>query len=195
MTAWRNDDENTALKIILEGTAQTIGEDFFHSLVWHLAAAIQVPYAFVAEFTETKLRVRTLAYWAKDRLQPNVEFNLAGTPCEDVVRSVLCHHPNSVRQKFPEDRPLVAMEIEGYLGVPLLDRDQNVLGHLAVFDTKPMPPEPRRLFVFRIFAARAAAESQRLRIERMLHDSEKRFRRHSKRGRAELAGVGASPQG
>lgn len=51
------------------------------------------------------------------------------------------------------------------MGVPLLDIDGQVLGHLAVFDTRPMPEEPRAQTLFRIFAARAAAELQRLRAE------------------------------
>ena len=60
------------------------------------------------------------------------------------------------------------MGIESYLGVPLLDGDDRVLGHLAVFDDKPMPAEPRRLFIFRIFATRAAVEFERLRVEQQL---------------------------
>ncbi len=39
-----------------------------------------------------------------------------------------------------------------------------------------MPPEPRRLFIFRIFAARAAAELERLRVESRLVESERRYR-------------------
>ena len=30
-------------------------------------------------------RVRTLAYWTKDHIAGNIEFNLAGTPCEEVI--------------------------------------------------------------------------------------------------------------
>jgi PAS domain S-box-containing protein len=169
-------DEIAALKAILEGTAPTTGQDFFQALVRHLAAAIDASYAFVAEFTQDKTRVRTLAFWANNHLQDNLEYDLAGTPCEDVVRSGLCHYPAGVVQKFPADEALAEMGVESYLGVPLLDRQQNVLGHLAVLDRRPMPAEPRRLYTFRIFAARAAAELQRLRMERMLHDSEQRFR-------------------
>ena len=39
-----------------------------------------------------------------------------------------------------------------------------------------MPPEPRRLFIFRIFATRAAAELERLRVEQQLLESERRYR-------------------
>jgi PAS domain S-box-containing protein len=171
-----NSDEMAALRAIVEGTARGTGEVFFQSLVRHLASAIGVEYAFVAEFAAQRTRVRTLAYWGKGQIRPNVEFDLAGTPCEDVVRGGLCHHPSGVKERFPRDEPVVTMGVESYLGVPLLDEVGTVLGHLAVFDQRPMPAEPRRLFIFRIFAARAAVELERLRAERRLAESERRYR-------------------
>ncbi|MBV8264733.1 MAG: sigma 54-interacting transcriptional regulator [Planctomycetaceae bacterium] len=169
-------NEIAALRAIVEGTARGTGEVFFQSLVRHLASAIGVGYAFVAEFAGKKTRVRTLAYWGKGQIRENVEFDLAGTPCEDVVRGGLCHHPSGVKEKFPRDKPLAEMKIESYLGVPLLDDAGTVLGHLAVFDERSMPAEPRLLFIFRIFAARAAVELERLRTERRLAESERRYR-------------------
>jgi PAS domain S-box-containing protein len=167
-----------ALRDIVEGTAHSIGEEFFLTLVRHLSRAVGAQYAFVAEFasSETKTRARTIAFWTKDRIADNLEWTLAGTPCEDVVRGALCHHPSQVRQTFPDDRLLVDLGVESYLGVPLLDPQGNVLGHLAVFDERAMPEEPRKLLIFRIFAARAAAELARLRLERELRESEQRFR-------------------
>jgi GAF domain-containing protein len=172
----REHDELAALRAIVEGTVRTTGEEFFQSLVRNLSRAIDVRYAFVAEFADVNTRVRTLAYWFRDRFHPNIEFDLAGTPCEDVVNGSLCHHPSGVQEQFAGDRALAEMGIESYLGVPLLDAAGNHLGHLAVFDERPMPPEPRRLYTFRIFAARAAAELERLRYEQRLIEGERRYR-------------------
>jgi formate hydrogenlyase transcriptional activator len=169
-------EEIQALRAIVEGTASATGEEFFQSLVRHLASAINVHYAFVAEFAQVNTRVRTLAYWSRDHIHENIEFDLAGTPCEDVVRGSLCHHPVGVKDKFPQDAALAEMGIESYLGVPLCDSDGQVLGHLAVFDERPLSQEPRRLFIFRIFAARAAAELSRLRLLRTVAESEQRYR-------------------
>jgi PAS domain S-box-containing protein len=169
-------DELETLRALVEGAAAGTGEEFFRSLVRHLAGATGTRHAFVAEFADVNTRVRTLAYWSGDRLAANVEFDLAGTPCEEVVRGHLCHHPAGVKGLFPRDRPLVEMGIESYLGVPLRDAAGHHLGHLAVFDERPMPPEPRKLLTFRIFAARAAAELARLRAERRLLESEQRYR-------------------
>jgi PAS domain S-box-containing protein len=93
-----------------------------------------------------------------------------------VVRGTLCHYPTGVSQKFPRDEPLVALGIDSYLGVPLTAVDGQVLGHLAVFDDRPMPADPRRLYTFRLFALRAAAELERLRYEARLAESEQRYR-------------------
>jgi PAS domain S-box-containing protein len=169
-------DDVAALRALVEGTAGGTGEQFFQALVRHLAAATDTRYAFVAEFAGVPTRARTLAYWFKDHLADNVEWELAGTPCEDVVRGTLCHYPTGVSQKFPRDEPLVALGIDSYLGVPLTAVDGQVLGHLAVFDDRPMPADPRRLYTFRLFALRAAAELERLRYEARLAESEQRYR-------------------
>jgi hypothetical protein len=55
-------DEIAALRAIVEGTAQSVGSSFLQSLVRHLASALGVGYAFVAEFAGSPTRVRTLAY-------------------------------------------------------------------------------------------------------------------------------------
>ncbi len=176
VSATANDDEIEALRAIVEGTARNTGEVFFQSLVRHLATTVGVSYAFVAEFADVPTRVRTLAHWGRGQIIDNVEYELAGTPCEDVVKGGLCHHPRGVRERFPDDQYLVDFGIESYLGVPLPDGDGRALGHLAIYDERPMPSEPRRLFIFRIFAARAAAELERLRVEKQLVESERRYR-------------------
>src|SRR5215468_7939428 len=171
-------EELAALRVIVEGTAHSTGEAFFQTLVRHLAHAVGAHYAFVAEFASpgTCTRARTIAFWSRDGIAENFEWTLAGTPCEDVVHGNLCHHPSGVRQDFPEDRLLVDLGIESYLGVPLCDPEGKVLGHLAVFDDRSMPEEPRKLLIFRIFAARAAAELARLHLEWELRASEERLR-------------------
>jgi PAS domain S-box-containing protein len=163
--------ELAALRAIVEGTAQATGEEFFRALVQTLCLATGVTNAFVAEFADSETRVRSLAFWRDGRWIDNQEWELAGTPCEDVLRGGLCHYPAGVSQRFPTEEG-----VESYLGVPLRDADGRILGHLAIFDHREMPPQPRLLFIFQIFAARAAAELARIRVVQQLRESEERFR-------------------
>jgi formate hydrogenlyase transcriptional activator len=168
-------DDLTALRAIVEGTVHSTGGEFFNTLVRHLVQAMSVDFGLIAEFAGPN-RVRTLAYWQKDRLVSNIEYDLAGTPCEDVVNGNLCHYPANVADRFPADLFLRESRVESYLGVPLVGPNGVHLGHLCVFDTRPMGQEPRNQLLFNIFAARAAAELARLRMEKELADSEQRFR-------------------
>jgi PAS domain S-box-containing protein len=171
-------EELTALRAIVEAASHSSGEEYFQAFVRNLARVVDADYAFIAEFAspETHTKARTIAFWARDRIAENYEWTLAGTPCEEVVHGDLCHHPAGIRQRYPQDRTLAERGIESYLGVPLRDYEGTILGHLAVFDDRPMPEEPRKFLTFRIFAARAAAELARLRLERQLRESEERLR-------------------
>ncbi|HEV2949427.1 MAG TPA: sigma 54-interacting transcriptional regulator [Gemmataceae bacterium] len=169
-------DDLRALRAVVEGTARGTGQEFFQSLVRHLAEAIDVHYAVVAEFPKAPPHVRTLAFWERDRIVDNFEYDFTGTPCAEIVRGGLVHYPSGVSKLFPQAAPLVSRGIDSYMAVPFVDGEGNILGHLAVFDERPMPAEPRRAFIFRIFAARASAELERLRAEQRLQQSEARYR-------------------
>lgn len=126
------------LRHITEGTAGSTGDEFFRSLVKHLARALQVRYSFVAECTdETKENVHMLAFWQGEDFGNNIEFPLAGTPCESVIQGNVCSYPERLQVLFPEDEGLVALGAQSYAGVPLVNRVGNILGHLVVIDDKP----------------------------------------------------------
>ena len=141
-----------------DDAAPSVGEFFFRALVRHLAAATGAHHALLSRLLPDG-RVRTFAYASHDQLIENVEYALAGTPCAEVIGGAFSHHLSGVQHKFPT----TASGIEAYLGTPLKARDGTVLGHLCVFDEAALPAEPRRLFNFQIYAARAATELERLR--------------------------------
>ncbi|MFO1077163.1 MAG: sigma 54-interacting transcriptional regulator [Planctomycetota bacterium] len=172
----QQDSDETLLRRILEGTARATGDDFFRALVRNLSLALRASHVFVSELLAQRTRVRTLALWGLGAFHENFDYDLDGTPCEDVIRGSLCHHPRGVADRFPRDEPLRQLGIQSYLGVPLLDQRGQVLGHLAVLDTSPMPDEPQRLSILDIFAARASAELERLHAVQALAYSERQFR-------------------
>jgi PAS domain S-box-containing protein len=171
-------DENAALRSILEGTASETGEQFFTALVKHLAAALSTQGAWVTEYLEESHRLRSLGFWLGGQFRPNAEYDIVGTPCGKVIEDrALVLFENNLADLFPNESDLQEMGAVSYLGVPLKDLRGRILGHLAVVDSRPMPSDSRILAVFQIFAARAAAELQRLRAESEVRKSEEKYRR------------------
>jgi formate hydrogenlyase transcriptional activator len=167
------------LRALLEGTATTTGRDFFESLVKHLAMGLGVRYAFIAECLP-KERARSLAFWAGTNAGSDFEYDLHGTPCLKVAEGRICHYGCNLQRLFPKDKPLVDLRAESYLGVPVRDSTQRVIGHLVIIDDKPMPQDPLVVPVMEIFAARAGVELERARafenLGRLHQESEERFR-------------------
>src|SRR5271167_2526691 len=162
----RHSAEETFRSIVV-GTASVTGDDFFASLVRHMAAAFRFRYAFIASCDDQK-RAKTLAFWDADQLGKNFEFDIADTPCMKVLQGEVCHYEKRIQVLFPLNKGLEDWHVESYLGVPMLDGMGCVIGHIAALDDKPMKRDPHAIDVLKIFAARAAAELKRQRAEEQL---------------------------
>jgi formate hydrogenlyase transcriptional activator len=173
---------------VLDGTALAPGAAFFPALVNCLAAALAVQYVFVAECTDdTRTRVRTLAFWTRDTLAGNIEFDLAGTPCEAVIDGQVCWHTRDLQTRFPRDVGLVDLDAHSYLGVPMIGTSGDILGHLAVLDIKPMAHDEARELLLRTFASRAAIELERLRTTNQIAALNQQLMHAAERARTLLA--------
>jgi signal transduction histidine kinase/DNA-binding NarL/FixJ family response regulator len=172
--AERQRSEQT-LRLIVEGTASVTGEEFFRSLVRSLSTALNVRYALVSGCIDTPpTRVCTYAFWQGNEFGENGEYDLYGTPCEQVFSGQGCQYfPEGVQALFPLEKELVEMEAESYAGIPLLSSGGNLLGHLAVLDDKVFGNEPRHTAILEIFAARAAAEIERQQAAEALLEASK----------------------
>lgn len=171
-------DESVALRAILEGTARTTGEHFFDALVENLAKVFHTHGAWVTEYLPETKRYKARALYLDQQIHRNYEMTIEGAPCEVVVRDLrLIHYEDKVQELFPNNPMARQVGICSYMGVPLLDVDGKLLGHMAVVDRVPMPVEPRFKDLFEIFAGRAAAELQRLRAEAEVQQGEQKLRR------------------
>ena len=170
-----------ALQDLVAGTA-VIGEEFFAAYVRHVAAALDVYCATVAEVTdEHNSRLRTLAVWVGQRCEKNYEYDVADAPCGQVLREgkLFCCRER-VQERFPECRSLGDLNAVSYMGAPLFNSAGQLIGNLCIIDNKPLKDEWRAKSILEIFAARAAAEIERKRAEDALRESEERLARAEK---------------
>ncbi|MEL7356132.1 MAG: GAF domain-containing sensor histidine kinase [Cyanobacteria bacterium J06560_6] len=145
------------------GVANQVGETFFPTLVQRFTEILNVEYAYIALLSEDASDcLETIAASHQGRLADNFGYSLSQAPCENVVaKATFCHHPQNLQQEYP-DFPLIrSAEIESYAAMPILDQHCQVLGVLAVLDTKPMLNEQPAGSLLTIFSSRIAAELER----------------------------------
>ena len=175
------------LRSLVEGTVASTGGDFLRELVRHVAAALDIRYAFVG-YLLPESRIRTLAFWKGDGYLDQVEYNLDGTPCMKVIEGETCHYAQDVQKLFPRDRDLVTLGVTSYLAVPLKDPKGTVLGHLAAMDVKPMLLSSEEITVFKLFGERAGVEIYRQVIEVSLKEREATLRAIAEGTAADVGG-------
>jgi signal transduction histidine kinase len=175
-------DERAAgmIEMINEATAPFTGGDYFRLLVARLAEQLNVDATLVTECLDyPENHVRTLAYWHGGGFSENIEFDLAGTPCQHVIDDEqFSFYPDRLGNHFPEWSSEEGGAVS-FIGIPVFaPSDGRLVGHIAVYDTQPMRPDAVVESMFRIIAARAGAEIERIQAEKALRDSEARARQH-----------------
>lgn len=157
------------LQTIAEGTAATVGEAFFASLIQHLASALGVRYAYLAECLEGTM-ARSRAFCRAGEMAENFRYDLTGTPCLNVIEGRTCCYPEKLQQLFPRNEAIKRMRAEAYVGVPLRNSAGGIIGHLVVIDDKPARRDALWLAVLETFAGRAGAELERQQSDEKLRD-------------------------
>ncbi len=165
------------MRLIVEGTSSQSGEEFLKSLVSQLGQVLGVRHAMVGEITgKRKDKIRSLANWGDGKLVENIEYDLAGTPCQEVVGHNLCYFSDHVQEEFPQDELLFEMGIKSYMGLPLFDKSGNPFGILNVCHDQPIANPSSARMILSICVARAEMEIQRQYAEDALKESEQRFK-------------------
>jgi two-component system, cell cycle sensor histidine kinase and response regulator CckA len=159
------------------GLSGLSGEAFFRALVRYIADALGAAHVFVGELVEiSRERVRTVAVWNDGAPGENYEYDLEGTPCEQVVARDVCSFATNVASLFPSDTLLREMQAESYVGTPLRDTNGRPTGVLVALDRRPQSDPSLARALLSMFAARAGAELERLQAEERLRRSEGQFR-------------------
>lgn len=165
------------LRQLASGVSSATGSEFFRALVAYLVETLEADYAFVGQLKEGDPKtVQTVAFCAQGELASNIEYSLAGSPCETVVGRSVCVYTSGVCRDFPEDRSLVEKGIECYIGTPLFDSQGRPLGLISIMYIEPQIDTELRANLIQIFADRAAAELERLRVEDARREAEAKLR-------------------
>ncbi len=153
---------------IMGDTSCFTGSKYIHELVRSLATTLNVEIAIVGELIDGEQpSIKTSVFWQKDHFEKNMEYKVAGTPCEKVMRgqnAIL--YKNKVQRLFPKDKDLEAHNIESYGAVCLNDENKESFGILAVMDTKPMDNPEYIHIILSVFASKVKAELCRIQIEK-----------------------------
>jgi PAS domain S-box-containing protein len=173
---------------IARGVSAEVGDAFFQSLVGHLARDLGADLAYIAKLAYPgRDRFRTLAFVADGAIAPNFDYAVEGSPCATALaKRGTVIYAAGVTELFPLDAGLKKHGVQGYVGTSLHAADGSAIGILVVMHR--MPIERGQLWgsMIEIFGARAAAEIERARAERLVRRTNESLEQTVRERTAEL---------
>ena len=160
------------LNLILDIEQRVSGVFYLRELVRNIAHTLDVKYVLVGHAVAPEnVSVQTDVVWAENGYSDNFIYRLTGTPCENVLSgNRVCVYPKGVAGKYPEDKLLVEMGVESYIGAPMLKRDGELSGIIALLDDRPIEDVDFFTAIIEFLAVRIGLELER-------HYNEKELKR------------------
>lgn len=161
--ARRSDLENT-LRAVVRGTASVVGEVFFNALVFELGRALGARAVYLSRVDSTdRNRVVRMAAVEDGKPLPleTVELPVM-SPTRETMATGFLHVTDSVRQRYPGNPVLTRLQVDSFIGVALHSAKGETIGALTLLGMDPVHDAELARSMLLIFAARAAAEIQRI---------------------------------
>lgn len=105
------------------------GNQLFDKITSLLFERLAPRHCFIGYFDESRKYANTLSYRDAGKLKDNFSYPLLGTPCQLVQNnSQSCCYSSDIKDLFPHDLALQALDVEGYLGIPVFAQGHEPVG-------------------------------------------------------------------
>jgi len=160
------------LSRIAESVSTPSSGNIYSVMVKDLSEILSADFTFFGELSSgSNTHIRTISFYKNGLEQENFEYDLADTPCENIVGQRACVFNGDVQQKFPNDTGLRVMGIKSYIGVPVFTSQQVPIGLLVVMNKVPISNVSAILDSLHIYANRLSSEWQHAQNENRLQNA------------------------
>lgn len=166
-----------AMSAINREMALSADESFLDKLVRGISETLDIPYVLVGKYYENENSIITESFWMKDKFVKDFKYNLDFTPCELVIKEGTKKiFQKDVQKAFPKDQDLVDINVQGYIGLPLINANHEVIGHIVGMDTSPLEYTDLMTSLLQLYSTRVIGELERIATQNALKEKESHYR-------------------
>ena len=165
-----------ALNLISTAVISTNIDNFLQTIVIQLSGSLQADHAFIGLHTNNdEGTIETIAHAIKGCIADNFVYTLKGTPCQYAFEKNGCAYIENIAALFPMAAYLEQMQIEGYIGIPLINTQGISIGILVLLYKVPVKYQEVKQTILRFYSERIATEIERSNNQQALKESEELF--------------------
>ena len=158
----RQNEKDT--QTLVETTIGKTGQELFDVAVAKLCEWLNCDCAIIGKITQTDM-VTALSMKMDGTYVSDYSYPLKGSPCDESVRKCFCAYPENVSAFFPDDPDLIQMGAQGYVGISLKGKDNEIIGVFCGISRQKLKIKKNTVSIMNIIGARVSAEIIRLETE------------------------------
>ncbi|MEM7102451.1 MAG: PAS domain S-box protein [Bacteroidota bacterium] len=166
-----------AVAKIYQSVPEASYQEFYNHLVKGIANILDVPYVYFGVPDFEKDVVRCKSVYQNGKILDRFEYPLCGSRCEKVLKEkkMLLFQKN-LDKLFPDDEDIKKLKSVAYLGIPIFDAENEVIGIISILDNKAFADNSFAENILQIFASRLSGELQRHEALSLIEERESKFR-------------------
>jgi len=149
------------VKSIIDSLSQSTSDDFTETICLSLATAINADFVFVAKLNDAQSIATTISVASQDEIINNFSYSLKSTPCKNVSEGDICTHVANCKLDYPDDQLLVDMDINGYVGIPLKNTNNEIDSILVALYHQPIENVSQVTSLFLLFGGMIKKEMEK----------------------------------
>lgn len=156
---------------VFENFSQFSEKEYFNAIAKYISMSMDLDSVFVGEHLFDSNSINVIGGYHLGKPVDDMSYGLEGTPCAQVLNKNMCVFGEGVQELFPEDILLKELDIEGYIGYPLFDKNRRPIGVLVGTKSRPIRNSNYILSNLRFFSDMISVEILRNRAEKELNKS------------------------
>ncbi|HEY3327710.1 MAG TPA: diguanylate cyclase, partial [Novimethylophilus sp.] len=153
-------------------TSDSTGQALYDNALHWLSKWFKADICFIGQLEKDRSVIRAIQGDSRRQLQVGTHYEMAGSPCERAVRTGFYHKARQVAESHPGDAALRALNVEGYAGTPLRDKNGQLLGMIVLLTHGEMVLPNNAESLLKVLAARVSGEMARMRAEATRQETE-----------------------
>ena len=149
---------------------------FFDSLVEFISDFTKLDYVLIGKVNKLgndNYEIETISYSEFGKLVDNIRYDLADGPCAEIIADRFYSFPENCQNVFPKNKTLKLLNVEGYIGYPLFDSNNEAIGLIAVLHKSTIEDVETTTSILKILAKRIEIEFERIKSEAILEENNK----------------------
>lgn len=168
----------TLLHRLSHSTFATVGEAFFTRCVADIGQDLGIYGVSIGQFIHGQPpRIRLFALHLEEATQPPFFSSICEPPSTEVYQGNTLVFPTDVQRHYPKNPFFQSHGIVSYMGVPIFNSEQKILGELSLFDRRPMTQQMCNtlVYVLRTLSVRAGFEFERIGLKHNIQTTQDRL--------------------